>query len=103
MDCNELSGGGTALGPPAVERRVDRRARIHDENITRAQKVGQVSCGRVPNAVCVSIGHEQTDAIAREAASLRWFARHELFGEHEVECVESSGRDVLPPVLRVSR
>jgi hypothetical protein len=44
----------------------------------------------VPNVIRVGIRHQQADAIACEAASLRWLVRHELLGEREVECVDGS-------------
>jgi hypothetical protein len=91
MHGDDLSAGRTALGPPTVERRVDRRARVHDENVTGLKKVGEVTRGGVPHVVRVWIGHQQAHTIAREAASLRRLTRHQLLGELEVECVDDSG------------
>jgi hypothetical protein len=102
MHGNELSGGGAAHGPPSVKRRVDRRARVHDENIASPKKVRQVSRSRVPNVVSVGIGHEQADTIAREATSFGRLASDELLGEFEVERVDGF-RGAGSPVLQANR
>src|SRR5215203_3682064 len=85
MNGDHLIGRRTVAGTPGIQRRVDGRARVHDEDVTGREVARQVASSSMPNAVVIRVRDEETDLVSREAARLRRLVGDERVGQCEVQ------------------
>ncbi len=75
VELDRLSEPATPALAHGIERRIDGRAGVHDDDIARAQVVRQMAEARVGDQLAPASAHEQAHAVAGEPARLRWLMR----------------------------
>src|SRR5437764_13226356 len=73
------------------KRRVDPRARVHDQDVAAVQELGNVGEARVMNRLAIGLRDEQPYLVTLETACLWWLLRRQIAGQLEVNQTVHSG------------